>query len=128
MGDFSRRNASRNTLKKINGDYAEQLACTFLEQKGLVLIEKNYRTPFGEIDIIMRDKEYLVFIEVRYRRSDDFGGALESINWRKQQKLIRTATCYVQRKAFASELPTRFDAVILSDIKNPKIEWIEDAF
>ena len=77
------------------GQQAELWACQYLEQQGLALITKNYHCRRGEIDLIMRDEKALVFIEVRYRKSARFGSALESVNYKKQQKLIITAEHYI---------------------------------
>ena len=72
------------------GFVAEKQACDYLMSQGLKWVESNYRCQLGEIDLIMRDKEYLVFVEVRARASRDFGGALESVGYRKQQKILKT--------------------------------------
>ena len=66
-----------STLSK--GQFAEQKACQFLQQKGLTLIEKNYRCRNGEIDLIMLDKDQLVFVEVRFRKNEDYGTAIDSV-------------------------------------------------
>ena len=121
MGHFSKR----------DGDHAEQLACAYLEKQGLILVEKNYTSRFGEIDLIMHNKKYLIFIEVRYRKNNYFGGALESIDWHKQQKIMNTAQSYYWHKknCWTKELPSRFDVVALSgNIASPEINWIENAF
>src|SRR5204862_504789 len=77
------------------GTLAEQRAERYLQSQGLGLIERNYRSRFGEIDLIMRDGTSLVFVEVRMRRNKDFGGAAASIDVRKQQRIIRTAHQYL---------------------------------
>jgi putative endonuclease len=107
------------------GEMAEQVAAEFLSGRGLKLIERNYRCRFGEIDLIMRHGPTLVFVEVRYRRNDSFGGAAESITPAKREKLLRTARHYL---ASRPEFPDcRFDAVLLGgDAKEPR--WIENAF
>ena len=84
-------------LKK--GQYAEQLACDHLEKEGLRLVQKNYHCPMGEIDLIMKDKEMLVFVEVRYRKNTQYGSGAESVNGPKQKKLLSTAMHYLQRHA-----------------------------
>ena len=109
----------------IEGNAAEQLAATFLQQKGLILIEKNFRCPYGEIDLIMRDGKTLVFIEVRLRSSGNFGGAAMSINQSKQQKLKRTAERYLQ---IHGDTNCRFDAVLMQKIDMNTVEWIQNAF
>ena len=106
------------------GAQAEQLAADYLQRQGLRLITKNYRSRFGEIDLILYDGKVLVFVEVRLRRNADFGGAAASIDARKQTKLITTAQQYL------STLPTvpacRFDAILLDG--SGRIEWLKHAF
>lgn len=111
------------------GNVAEQLACDYLIKQGLLLVEKNYRTQRGEIDLIMRDKNMLVFIEVRYRKNDLYGGAVESINWHKQQRIISAAKNYLIRFRLSEKCSCRFDVVGISgNLKFPDIEWITQAF
>jgi putative endonuclease len=129
MGSIQEGHCKRNKLTRAKGVFAEQLACEYLQKQGLELIEKNFRVKCGEIDLIMRDHTYLVFIEVRYRKNTFFGGALESITWHKQQRLIRAATIYSFNSHFAKTLPSRFDVVTLTGhIQKPEIVWITDAF
>jgi len=96
-----------------------------------VLIEQNYLTKFGEIDIIMLDKveQVLVFVEVRYRKDKLFGSASDTVTSVKQAKIIRSAQRYLQQHDEFDEFMCRFDVVgIESDLKYPKINWIKDAF
>lgn len=109
----------------VAGNAAEQLAATFLQQKGLRLIEKNFRCPHGEIDLIMHDGKMLVFVEVRLRSSANFGGAAVSINQSKQQKLTRTAERYLQ---IHGNTACRFDVVLMQSTNINAIEWIQNAF
>lgn len=110
----------------MKGDEAEQLASEFLQRQHLVLLERNYRCRFGEIDLIMRDGMTLVFVEVRMRTSQIFGGAAASITLSKQTKLLRTARHYLTR--LKSMPPCRFDAVLLSGSNSQELEWIKNAF
>lgn len=110
----------------MKGSDAEQLAVSYLQRQHLVLVTQNYRCRFGEIDLIMRDGGTLVFIEVRMRANDQFGGAAASITPAKQIKLIRTARHYLSE--INNEPPCRFDAVLLSGDDERNIEWIKDAF
>ncbi len=114
--------ASITTTTK--GNAAEDRALQFLETQGLHLLMRNYRLRSGEIDLILRDREHIVFTEVRYRRSNHFGGALHSIDARKQQKIIATANHYILR--FGVELPARFDVVAITG--KDDLQWIKDAF
>jgi len=107
------------------GQRLEQLAAGYLQSQGLVLLEKNYRCRFGEIDLILKDGATLVFAEVRYRRSDRFGGAKASITFSKQRRIILTAQHYLSKHPLRA---CRFDAVLLSGTQNLKIEWIQNAF
>lgn len=107
------------------GRPAEDLAAAFLQQQGLELVARNYRCRFGEIDLIARDGEMLVFVEVRMRASDRFGGAAASITAAKRDKLLRTARHYLAGKARAPAC--RFDALLVSGA-NHAIEWLKNAF
>jgi putative endonuclease len=107
------------------GQQAEQTACTFLISKGLRLIERNYRTKTGEIDLIMRDGNDVVFIEVRARHYSDFGSAIESVNWLKQQKLIKAATHYLIERQWFDKVNCRFDII---GVTHDNCEWIPNAF
>jgi putative endonuclease len=108
-----------------SGDHAERIAAAYLQDKGLALIESRYRCRWGEIDLILRDRDTLVFAEVRLRRSKTFGGAAYSVDRRKQERIIATARHYL---AGAREGACRFDVVLLERIDPPRIEWIRDAF
>lgn len=105
------------------GKEAENHAASFLQSRGLRLVERNYRCRMGEVDLIMEHGNTLVFVEVRLRRNERFGGAAASINGHKQRRLIHAAQHYLQQQA--KEPPCRFDAVLLDGIR---IEWIKDAF
>lgn len=109
------------------GAQAEQAAARYLQQQGLRLLQSNYRCRYGEIDLILKDRETLVFVEVRMRARSDFGGAAASIDSHKQRKLILAAQHYI---ASISPLPPcRFDAVLLSAPDDSQgIEWLKNAF
>lgn len=129
MGTISEWHSQRNCIIRAKGLQAEQLACDYLQHQGLDLIEKNFRVKCGEIDLIMRDSRTLIFVEVRYRKNNFFGGALESITWHKQQRLIRAAHIYSMKSILAKKLLSRFDVVTLTgNLRNPEIIWIADAF
>jgi len=108
------------------GSAAEQRAAAFLQQQKLTLLERNYRCRFGEIDLIMRENDTLVFVEVRMRSSERFGGAAASITATKQTRLIRAARHYLARQH--DDLPCRFDAVLIFSERENDIEWIKNAF
>lgn len=112
----------------IIGGRAEKLALKFLRKQRLVLIEANFNCRYGEIDLIMRDGDYLVFIEVRYRKDQRFGGALQSIDRRKQSKLRRSAEHYLLQKK-RTDCACRFDVLCVSgSLFRPSYDWIENAF
>ena len=109
------------------GKLAETLAQHLLESNKLKLLEKNYHCRYGEIDLVMQDQNTLVFVEVRFRNSEKFGGAVESIDFKKQNKLRITAQHYMQKHN--SKLNARFDVVTLSSLTDKnKINWIKYAF
>jgi putative endonuclease len=107
----------------MRGQQAEQLACEFLIKRGLELIEKNYRCRHGEIDLIMRDGPQLVFVEVRYRRSQRFGGPLASIDYKKKARLIACASLYLQ--STRQQSAARFDVIGITEPN--QIDWIQNA-
>jgi putative endonuclease len=106
------------------GAQAELIAAQYLQGQGLKLVEANYRCRFGEIDLIMRESDTLVFAEVRQRSRNDFGGAAASIDTRKQQRIILTAQHFLA--SLPSPPPCRFDALLLD--KTGTVEWIKGAF
>ena len=109
------------------GERAEQFALNYLQSKNLKLIERNFRCKHGEIDLIMQDKNSLVFIEVRYRKHLQFGDGAESINYRKQQKILKTAEFFLQRHVNYNQYPCRIDVVSIGP-GNTDIDWIPNAF
>jgi len=104
------------------GVAAEAIAADFLAQRGLTIVGRNYRCRAGEIDIIARDGGTLVFIEVRMRSSRAYGGAAESITYRKRRRLRLAAEHYLAR--LRSEPPCRFDAILLDALAANRIEWV----
>ena len=117
----------RNTNSK--GKQGEKLAIKFLKGEGLTLVGKNIRSPYGEIDALMRDGDEWVFVEVRYRNSQHFGGGLESVDQRKQRKLVKTAEHYMQSQHKTHFDSCRFDIIELRGaLDRPDINWIQDAF
>jgi len=109
------------------GKDAEDKACHYLQARGLKLIQRNYRSKRGEIDLILQDKDSLVFVEVRYRSHPQFGSALESVDWRKQARLIACAQYYMQTHPHSRQQPCRFDVVSVTGAA-AAVEWIANAF
>lgn len=107
------------------GDQAEQQALQFLQRQGLTAICSNFRCKVGELDLVMQDGNALVVVEVRYRKSEQFGGALASITRQKQARIIAATQHYVIINRL-SHLAIRFDVVALSGDGN--IKWIKNAF
>jgi len=110
----------------MKGADAEQIAAEYLSQQGLILVERNYRCRFGEIDLIMTEQDALVFVEVKMRSNDAFGGAAASITSAKQAKLLLTARHYLS--GLKHESACRFDVVLITGKQNIRIEWIRNAF
>ncbi len=109
------------------GQQAEDRALGYLVAAGLSLVERNYRCRGGEIDLIMRDGGKLVFVEVRFRSDPRFGGALASVDLKKQGRLVHAAAHYLAAKRV--DRPTRFDVVGVSpDQGKLAVQWIKDAF
>lgn len=109
------------------GDAAEQAALKALSARGLKLVARNYRCPLGEIDLICEDGASLAFVEVRYRGNRRYGLASETVDRRKQNKIIRAAKHFLQRNPRHRERPLRFDVVAING-GDAEIEWIPDAF
>lgn len=98
------------------GFQQEQKAVEYLEQKGYRILKRNFYSRYGEIDIIAKDREYLVFVEVKYRKSARGGHPIEAVDVRKQRRICRTAQWFLKRYDYNEETPCRFDVVaILGD-------------
>lgn len=108
------------------GAHYELAARRFLERKGLRFIDANVHSRGGEIDLIMRHGSVIVFVEVRYRRSNHFGDAAASVTRRKQQKLLHTASCWLARTSGSFDtVDCRFDVLAFT---GNEIEWLTNAF
>ncbi|GAB6183354.1 YraN family protein [Thermodesulfovibrio hydrogeniphilus] len=105
------------------GREGEKLAAEYLNKKGYKILETNFRTKFGEIDIVAKNKDFIVIVEVKTRLSDKFGEPELAVDYRKQQKLKKLALYYL--KHIGKEYPVRFDVIA---IKGSEIHHIEDAF
>ena len=127
---FSRSKSMQTTLKKTyGGQEVEKLASAYLSQHHLTIIEFNFSCKCGEIDLIMQEKDTIVFVEVRYRRSNAYGSSIETVDRRKQQKLLKTAEFYLQKKYQHS--PCRFDVIGAHiDYESGKLrfDWVKYAF
>jgi putative endonuclease len=110
------------TSKQATGASGEDRAADFLKSQGLKLLARNFRVRGGEIDIVCRDGDTIVFVEVRLRSGTAFGGAAASITPAKQARLVMAARHWLVRHG---ERPCRFDCVLLQD---GRLEWLKDAF
>lgn len=111
------------------GNKAEDLACRFLIKQNLKLLQRNYYSKKGEIDLIMQHQSILVFIEVRFRKNTHFISPLETIDARKCQRIIATAEHYLLNEKRFTDFDIRFDVVLINGtLAEPEIEWIQDAF
>lgn len=122
-----RRGRSLNT--RSTGDWGEDLALRYLTERGYTLVERNYRTRYGEIDLILRNSATLVFIEVKLRRGREFGDPVEAVTPRKQAAVRSIAEQYLaEREPDFEDL--RFDVVgiLASRDEPPKVQHIQDAF
>lgn len=109
------------------GKRAEDAVANYLQKQGLLILERNKTYYVGEIDIVARDGETLVFVEVKYRKNMDFGAPYEAVTTSKQKKIIRAAQVYLQ--GYRIEPVCRFDVIsVLGDVANPRIEHLRDAF
>jgi putative endonuclease len=106
------------------GARAEALAAAYLMRRGLTIVGRNFRTRFGEIDLVARDGATLVFIEVRMRRSARYGGAVESITAAKRARLVAAARGYLA--TLSNEPACRFDAILMQGLEPNAIEWRRD--
>ena len=117
--------------KQSIGKQIEEIAALYLIQHNLKILTKNFRCKFGEIDLICQNlaENQIIFVEVRYRRSVFFGEPVESVNKKKQKKLIKTAHYYLNKHFYELPINYRFDII---SCKGPrdliKIDWILGAF
>jgi putative endonuclease len=140
MGPSASPTRLDNTARAI-GMQLETLAATFLAGQGLTLLARNFHSRLGEIDLIMQDRETLVFVEVRYKRSNRFGLPAETVSLRKQRKLRLCAEYYLLRHDPAGRLPVRFDVIGITPTQNApsqscappdlaalQFSWLRNAF
>ena len=113
--------------KNIYGKRSEIIATDYLKKKGYKILEVNHKNKVGEIDIIAKDKDYIVFVEVKSRTSQKFGHPFEAIDEEKQQKIHAVASLYMVKNHKYGSL-CRFDAISILGLENPEITHIVDAF
>ena len=113
----------------VAGENAEQAACVFLLAKQFKLIERNIRYPFGEIDLLMQDGKELVFVEVRFRRNQSFGGGIESVTASKRKKMANAAQAWLSSHKQWADAGCRFDVVAVDWHQDGfRCDWIKSAF
>lgn len=111
--------------KRQAGQAVEEAVCDYLKQNNVVILERNYRCRSGEIDIIARDADYLVFIEVKYRSTRKYGSALEAVDIKKRAQICKVFTIYRMQKRLPFNVKVRFDVI---GVDNETISWIKNAF
>ncbi len=111
---------------KSKGDEGELIATKYLEDKGYVVIKNNFRCTFGEVDIIAKDKDFIVFIEVKYRTNKKFGMPVEAVNKKKQQKIRAVANYYILKNKIKSKV--RIDVIGILSLDKVEINHITNAF
>jgi putative endonuclease len=124
------RQSDRGQLRRQRGRDAEALAAEYLSARGLEVLARNIRCKGGELDLLCRDGEVLVVVEVRQRSRHDYGGALASVTWRKRRKIIRATRYLLKTSPRWRNALLRFDVIGLQGLpeRAPELEWVKDAF
>jgi putative endonuclease len=118
----------KDLTKIITGKDGEKIAVSFLKKRGYQIIETNYRCILGEIDIVARENEELVFIEVKTRKSEELGYPEQAVGIKKQRKLSQLALCYLQGKKLTN-VKARFDVMAITmSASGNEIKLIKNAF
>ena len=110
--------------RQVGSDYEKQ-AAKYLTEKGLSILEMNYRNRSGEIDIIAKDGEYICFIEVKYRTTNQYGSPLEAVNLKKQVQIRKVALYYLMKQGLSEWTPCRFDVIAF---EGEEMLHLENAF
>ena len=114
----------------IKGQLGENLAKDFLKSQNLIFVQQNFKTRLGEIDLIFKENDVLVFVEVKLRKQNSLVSALEAIDYKKQQKLQKAALEYLQ-KNYNNDFPEcRFDGILITELssQNYDITWLKGIF
>ena len=123
------RRADRQSDRRAQGARVEALARDFLQRHGLEPVAANANYRGGELDLVMRDGDALVFVEVRYRRGAGFGGGAASVDANKCRKLVHAAQQFLAAHREYARMPCRFDVIDASgDPEAPSFDWLRDAF
>jgi putative endonuclease len=112
------------------GAAAEEIAAAYLAAHGADVLERNYRRRLGELDVIAREGDILLIVEVRTRSTSAYGDAAASVNARKRRRIVRAAQQLLQQHGELGRLAVRFDVVVVSDVETsqPTVDWIRHAF
>ena len=113
--------------KRAIGDTGEEIAVRYLENHGYIMIKRNYHSPYGEIDIIASKGEYIVFVEVKYRKNRLYGEPSQAVDYKKQEKIKKTALQYISENEVGDK-DFRFDILEIIGMGEVKINHIENAF
>jgi putative endonuclease len=117
------------TNPRLSGARWEKAAESFLLSRGLRLLQRNFSSRFGEIDLIMEDEGSVVFVEVKYRKSSRHGSGADAVTFHKQARISRTAAWYLAKNPHRAEQTCRFDVLSIDSQKKDKgINWIKSAF
>lgn len=111
--------------RRKTGTEWERAASDYLQAQGMRILERNFRSRQGEIDLVGRHQGYLVFVEVKYRRTDEKGSALDAVDGRKQRRICRAADYYRFLHGIGSDAAVRYDVVAIQD---GRISWVQNAF
>nr|WP_308626207.1 YraN family protein [uncultured Eisenbergiella sp.] len=111
--------------KREIGESYEEAACLYLRKKGIRITERNFRCRQGEVDLIGRDGDYLVFFEVKFRKNKTLGYPEEAVGYAKQKKICKVADYYLYQKRLGESIPVRFDVVAIC---GESVNWYQNAF
>jgi putative endonuclease len=116
-------------MSRAKGQAYEEMATQYLKTQGLKVLERNYHCRLGEIDIIAENKEFLIFVEVKYRKNTAFGEPFAAVDHKKQRRLINTALHYCQQQGLGQRRAMRFDVLSIRPHQDQfDIQWLENAF
>ena len=119
----------KENLRKKGAVY-EDRAALFLQEKGYQILERNFYTRQGEIDIVAKDGEALVFTEVKYRKKDDYGNPLDCVGYTKQRTICKVSRVYINMNGADFDVPIRYDVIAVNDSGDGtlNVNWLKNAF
>ena len=121
--------ASQSLSYRQTGARWEKTAESFLRSHGLKLLHRNFSSRFGEIDLIMEEEKTIVFVEVKYRKSNEHGSGADAVTFHKQNRISRTAGWYLSKNPHRAEQFCRFDVISIDpQSRKQGIKWIKNAF